>query len=470
MENRFRVDLRDGVGKTDGITLSNLLEERTDFSPVVKVLRVAGQAGHAAIHGAIQTPISGATELVDKVFGTNLSAHLRLVPELSKSANDFEKGAQLVGSVVGTVVPLLLVHRGVRGASNRIFGSAESAVTGMVSARRLIIESAATGAIVEGMLRPNESPSTADFFQQRLGSALTGAATFAAMTGTALALKGFGGKLEQFKSLRPLASIVQSDIGSLAIAGLPAGFINAELNSITKHGTLASEKDVLLSMGAFAGMGAAFAGAGRLFTKPSPSSVIPPEVQRPIQAPESSGRQGSNGSRFFWDYNCELRNPEMTRTTEGIAEYSEAVRAGGVKSAEAQVVRTKYADAPEFLELSKEVDLLETNFGRRGRGLPLPYDEAEPPASPELGEALSRFAELMGQHGPRSKQAEAFLRTNRSIPEFEDLARECQRLELLFNRNPTVSKLRSWLPSKNEIAPVLIGGVGQRLRNPLAVK
>lgn len=433
------------VRQSEKLTISNLLDECKDDSTAARMLRVGLQGGHAALHSAIQAPITGLTELVDHTFDSNLSAHTKILSTPSRADSVAEAIAQQVGSLVGTIAPLLLVHKGVRGVGNRCFGSIESSLP---PARRLLGEAAATGAVFEGVFRPDEKSDTNTFAQHRFANAINGAATFTVLTGGALALKHLS-TLDKVKSFGALSTIIGSDVGSMSLTGLPAGFVHSELNSLLKTGTFASGQDVVSSMAGFAALGGAFAGAGRMFTRPSYSF---PETTR-------STRQAERMSMM--EQMLEDAVPE-TRLQEGLGSYCEALRKGK-SSAESTAVRAKYADEPGFGDLAKEAEQLQEGLARKSPNkLDLGWNDS--PADPRLGEALSSYAELMANHGPKSRQAEAFFRQNRSIPEFSELARECQRLELLYHRQGSSPQFfRLQLPSRDSV-PLLIAGSSRNLQ------
>lgn len=451
---------------TDNLTHSSLLAEFQDSS-AAKILRVATQGGHAAIHNAIQSPVSGVTELIDKTFNSNVSTYTKFIAEPTRAETAAERGAQQIGSLAGMVAPLLLLHKGVRMAGNKYLG-ATSALDRSGAMQRLVGESAVTGALFEGFFQQNEKADSANFYTQRFNNALTGASTFAVLTGSALALKGISPHLEKYKALGPLGTIVGSDVGSMTLAGLPAGFAHAELKSLLKDGSLASRNDVALSMGSFALLGGAFAGAGRMLGKPS--SALPEFEKGPARAPEPLRQNAPERPMTFQDvHDLDIyTNRPDTRAERGLMEYSEALNSKGnskgTNSPEVKAIRERYATEPGFLELTEEVDRLHRLFGRKS---PAPPESSftEPPADPRLGEALSKYAELMADHGPRSREATAFFNRHRAIPEFTDLAGECQRLELLAGKHPRglfPDGLRSLMPSRDS-APILAAAAGRKL-------
>lgn len=454
MENRRMAELSDSRKESEGLTISNLLDE-TSTSRLPMVVRVGVRGGHAVLHSAIQAPVTGVTEIADQCFGSSITSYANLIPEPPHPADTSERAAEAVGSMVGTIAPLLLLHLCVRRTGNMILGPAEHSLT---PARRLISEAAVTGVLFDGLLRPTGNSASPDFLKERCNNAITGGSTFAVMVATGIGAKGLGKNLEQYKMIRPLASLLRSETGSMTVAGLAAGLVNSEVHTLLNYGSFASSKDVAISMGSFAALGGSASLAGRFFGTPS---FLRTEKTHTVETP-----QKPNSTLLAYTEWYEDASP-VTRLEKGLSEYAEVLQAKGFNSSEAKAVRAQYESEPNFLELSAEAEDLYTGLLRRSPNKPVPF-ELRDAAATDLGEALENYAELMHRHGPRSQQAEAFLRQNSALPEFKELALECRRLELLSGKDQGIAPALRMADSKPNAA-VISAGSARRLTLSITV-
>lgn len=211
--------------------------------------------GQAALHAGIQSPLQGLAQLADKGLGTDLEKRVTFMsaPKESEFMSSTWHAHQL-GSMVGMAAPFLLLHKGVGLSGNMLFGKLEQNAARDVLIRRAVWESAATGAMFDGLLRPVAPAQDANFAQTRIGNALVGAATFGVLTRSAIGIQSL---MHAERGLG--AAIIRSEIGSTMLSGIPAGIVNAELSSRFQYGTGASRRQMLESVYSFSVLGGTMA-------------------------------------------------------------------------------------------------------------------------------------------------------------------------------------------------------------------
>ncbi|HNB23352.1 MAG TPA: hypothetical protein PKZ32_13060 [Candidatus Melainabacteria bacterium] len=216
----------------------------TDSS--VKTSDLVADFGAAAFDSAIQKPINGLTQLTGKLTGHELP-QLSLV-ETAKGTTGSEVFAQQAGSAVGMLVPFLGTRALVRSGLGGRLGTGYAAAAA---------EGGLTGLAMGTVLTPVENGQP--FWQTRLANGLTDAGTFSVLN---IAAKGVG-------SMKSLAVTGETSVlgrigkGAVAgsLAGLPAGFAHAELNSITHGKGAAGAAEIAGDMTGFALFGGLLGGA-----------------------------------------------------------------------------------------------------------------------------------------------------------------------------------------------------------------
>jgi hypothetical protein len=201
------------------LTQSDLLSSKNDST-------VTGDLLRSAAYSALQAPVSGVAQIVDKTFDTQVQKSLDFIAAPAHAeAFSARWHAQQIGGAAGMVAPFLLLHKGVGATANLAFGKVEAEMGTSVLAKRVIGEAAVTGALYEGIFRP-VTPAD-DFLAARTRNAAVGAATFATLAAGAVGLKevakaelGMGGRF------------LRNDVVASVLAGLPAGAVNAELSSV----------------------------------------------------------------------------------------------------------------------------------------------------------------------------------------------------------------------------------------------
>lgn len=191
----------------------------------------------AAFDSAIQRPVNAISQLGGKLIGHELPK-LQLV-ELSEANSGANKVAQQAGHMVGMVVPFLATRAGVRTAVGTRLGSGYGAVA---------FENAATGFVMGSALTPVDKDKP--FWSTRLANGVTDAGTFMTL---GVAVKGLAStKAFAITGETSLLGSLKRGSAIGAISGLPAGFVNSELHSLTHGKGLASASDVATTMAGFA--------------------------------------------------------------------------------------------------------------------------------------------------------------------------------------------------------------------------
>lgn len=213
-------------------------------------------------YSALQSPMSGAAQLIDHasadiagVFGcsgTSLLPKVQFMAAPKEAAfGTKEWHAQQVGSAAGLAADLigvsLLMHRGPQVNDIEKIGKAEFSAF----ARKEIGKGALTGALLGGVFTPVRSDE--NFWQARGSNALTQGLTFSALTAGSVGLKGLGQSLE--RQGRFGGKLLGNEILSNVLAGIPAGIVHANSDSVLHGKGLAGAKETAKSVYAFATVG-----------------------------------------------------------------------------------------------------------------------------------------------------------------------------------------------------------------------
>lgn len=248
----------------------------------------ATEFGRAFLHGAVQSPLTGLAQLVDNCCGTEWAGSIDVI-KAPAPAEVFSKRwhVQQLGGLAGMTLPFSVVHRGVSYTSNALLWGSTSACSKL----RVISESMITGGAFEGILRPVEINQQESLFSARMKNAITGATTFGTLCASSLAITGL-------TKGRPgaLHSALRSEFASGILAGLPAGFVNAELSSVLHSGSLASGAGIKESLYSFAFLGAAMPAAKNLAgAKPEQFT----HSERGVNSTSTSNYQSELGTSCF---------------------------------------------------------------------------------------------------------------------------------------------------------------------------
>ncbi len=182
---------------------------------------------------AVQAPTNGVVQLYDYFMGTKHLPEVQLVSPCKEA--DFGSAnwhAQQIGAGLGTAVDFLLLNASLVGVGKvcagigRMLATAEKAESSLPLARNVIAcepsftkklcTNAASGFIFDGIFHESKEKEGDSLLGRRLAQAVTGAATFSVLAASseAASLAGYS---------RPVGS---------AMAGVPAGMLNVQLNSL----------------------------------------------------------------------------------------------------------------------------------------------------------------------------------------------------------------------------------------------
>lgn len=322
VENKLRSKLND-----DRLTCSSLLSAnaRPAENPTAEF-------GRALVYSALQSPIAGVAQLVDKACGTSLESRLTFINRPAH-AESFSKRwhAQQLGSLIGMTVPFLLTHKLVGGGGNLFLGKLEKDASTRLLTTRLVGESMITGALFDGVLRPVEPEREGSFLKTRISNALVGATTLGVLTGSSIGIQS----LVRGRT-GALASVLRSDVGSSVLAGAPAGFVNAELNAISHKGRIATGSEVVEGIYTFSVLGGSLATGkhvlGKTFTEKSFSTRL-------TEGTQTGGERGTGNPSERTTASVQLSESVAQRQLPSVTEpLTETARITGT-SAESTVLK-----------------------------------------------------------------------------------------------------------------------------------
>lgn len=207
---------------------------------------------HSAVYCAVQAPLKGATQLLDKSLGTNILPSVEFM-EAPQNAEFLSARwhAQQLGSAAGMVAPFLLLHKGVGKVGSMALGKVETEMATGALSKRMVVEAGATGFLYEGLLKP-VSDQEGNFVAARTRNALVGGVTFATLAASAVGIKN----LAQAET-GVVGKVLRNDFAASALAGVPAGLVNAEMNSVLSGKGHASRAELAESAYSFVFAGGA---------------------------------------------------------------------------------------------------------------------------------------------------------------------------------------------------------------------
>jgi hypothetical protein len=213
------------------------------------LLSLAGDFGKAALNSAIERPINGLAQFSNHVLGTNMGQMHTF--DLDRPTSTAQSIVEQAGGAFGTMVPFMVARGGVRFMSRSVVGLSES-----TSLLGVAGENAATGFTMGFLMNPTDERSGDNFFLARAKQGVVDAGTFAALGATQKYLEGKFAPAAEVAETMPLrARIARSSLMGAA-SGLPAGFVNAELQSVMDGHGLASKEAIAGDMAGFAAFGA----------------------------------------------------------------------------------------------------------------------------------------------------------------------------------------------------------------------
>lgn len=230
----------------------------------------------ATAFSALQQPISGVAQLVDKTTGK--TEHLKNV-QFMEPAREAKFGtarwhAQAAGGALGTLLPFAASLRMSKGVLGRT--AAQSTLAAETGLGITLTEAACAGFINDSLFRPVD-PSKS-FVQERLLNGSIGAVNFTMLTATGLGLS----KLGEHRAL----GLLKNPISIGLISGVPAGALGANLESFREHGKFASGADTLKSIYQMSFAGGALGVKQKLFgltEAPTRNDAQPPQPKPETQ-------------------------------------------------------------------------------------------------------------------------------------------------------------------------------------------
>ncbi len=240
------------------------------------------EGAHSALYSAIQSPLDGVTQMADRVLNTSIMPSVQLIEAPTQS--EFGSAtwhAQQVGGAVGMILPYMAAAKVTHGAFAEAGLKAESAM-GMGNMSLLskggaiaVAEGATSGFLYEFAGRASDPQ--ADFWSSRLKHGAVGGLTFGTLSAGTIGIKSLASSLANptVESIAATASeiaankskSVAANMGVAGLAGVPAGVISAESESLLSKGRFASAKELAESAYTMAFVGGALGGVHGLAGK-----------------------------------------------------------------------------------------------------------------------------------------------------------------------------------------------------------
>lgn len=213
---------------------------------------------------ALQSPIDGATQLVNHISGRKWLPHLQIIdaPKQAEYASS-EWFAQQIGGGAGIAADFLLLGAAGRGfirTGGRLAESLglASAISGTRIAnlgcslipRSQVTKAVIAGAAYEGILLPVR-PDEGDFWRARFNNSIVGAASFGTLAYTS---KRIVTGLERWKETTVGGFLHRRPMLGIA-AGAPAGIVNAELSSLLAGKGFSESEDLQATVVGFMTVG-----------------------------------------------------------------------------------------------------------------------------------------------------------------------------------------------------------------------
>ena len=245
---------------------------------------IAAKFFSGAMEGAINKPVRGIKQALNsstESTGASVPSSADTAQSKAKADSGLVKGA---GEVLGTLVPFIALSAATRGASLKLFGTANES-----SISRIAAEQATAGFALGTLLTPSELKKGDSLWAARLHQGATDAATFATMGSTSSFLSKKLPGTYNADLLRTVGS--RAAIG--AVSGGLGGFVDAELRS----GFTASKEDVFSSMLGYAVFGAAMEGGGAAARRYLGSNLHQTAANEKISAEPSANQAGAGAER-----------------------------------------------------------------------------------------------------------------------------------------------------------------------------
>lgn len=244
------------------------IEQSSALSDLVR------EGAHSALYSAVQSPLDGVTQMADRVFDTSLLPAVQLIEAPKQS--EFGSAtwhAQQVGGAVGMVLPYMVAAKATRAAFVEAGLKAEATMgVGNISLLSksgavAVAEGAVSGGLYEFLGRASDPTHGDSFWESRVKHAAAGALTFGTLSAGTVGIKSLVSSFASptVESLSKTAGeivvskgkTVATNVGTAALAGVPAGVVSAESESLLSKGHHASAKELVESAYTMAFVGGA---------------------------------------------------------------------------------------------------------------------------------------------------------------------------------------------------------------------
>lgn len=247
------------------------MEQSSSFGDLVR------EGAHSALYSAVQSPLDGVTQMADRVFDTSLLPSVQLVePPRQSEFGSAEWHAQQVGGAVGMVLPYMVAVKATRAAFAEAGVKTEARLgVGNVSLLSksggvAVAEGATSGCLYEFFGRASDPTHGDSFWASRAKHAIGGALTFGTLSAATVGIKSLASAFASptVESLAKTAGeivvskgrTVAGNVGTAALAGIPAGVVSAESESLLSKGQHASVKELAESAYTMGVVGGALGG------------------------------------------------------------------------------------------------------------------------------------------------------------------------------------------------------------------
>ncbi len=235
----------------------------------------------SAEYTAIQEPVSSLAQITDALHNSfskdkwHKDLKFMDAPKPAKFGS-LDWAAQNVGSAVGIIAPFMLAQGGVSMSLDRLGVSEASQSLLTKSALSLDIRNSALAGATYGALFTPVDLKQHDFLTGKIENSLSNALTFGTLTAGSIGVASLGesGLVDKLGA----KSLLTNKIFTGATAGLPAGFVAAEFNSLVNNGKLASKQEIEQSLAGMALIGGVFGAKSQLTDNIQSIHIINPKL------------------------------------------------------------------------------------------------------------------------------------------------------------------------------------------------
>ncbi len=377
----FRDQVIEAVVKTEAVAADDSTQAHKSGGSAMSDF--AAGAWSSFKYSLVQSPLTGVTQLLDKVSGTNLEQSTRFFdkPEQAEFGSAGWVG-QTVGGTIGSAVPFLLMSRVAGpGAAARM---ETSATYGLMSRGAVapVLKSVAAGVAYNGVFTPVEEGES--FVGARMRNMAVGGLTWGSLTATSIALKGLGMRafneqaIAEAKGLTAASkytegilansafrSVMKNDIFVGSAGGVVGGITHAQGNSLLSGNGFASVGDTVQSATTFAFGGALMGGANIAYEKYRPTSGVKgARTLEEMTKMAEATRDPNAPPRYFYDnlaeQNVHLNTRKSDHTSSSLLSMIEGSR---LNLADRNMVMRAHQDLITGLEAVRENAPVATMYG-----------------------------------------------------------------------------------------------------------